>query len=134
MRLWSIHPKYLDAIGLVALWRESLLAQKVLEGETRGYKFHPQLRRFKNHPFPLKAIANYLTEIWEESNRRGYNFNKEKIGAGGAIDKIKISRAELRSEFDLLSDRLKRRNTPKYLELVSVKTIECHPLLEVEED
>ncbi|WP_368086417.1 pyrimidine dimer DNA glycosylase/endonuclease V [Nitrosomonas sp. Nm34] len=26
MRLWSIHPKYLDAKGLLALWREGLQA------------------------------------------------------------------------------------------------------------
>ncbi|HEU5178767.1 MAG TPA: pyrimidine dimer DNA glycosylase/endonuclease V, partial [Burkholderiales bacterium] len=32
MRLWSLHPKYLDARGLVALWREALLAQAVLRG------------------------------------------------------------------------------------------------------
>jgi len=25
MRLWTLHPKYLDARGLVALWREGLL-------------------------------------------------------------------------------------------------------------
>jgi len=30
MRLWSIHPKYLDRQGLLAVWRESLLAQSVL--------------------------------------------------------------------------------------------------------
>ena len=27
MRIWSLHPEYLDARGLVALWREALLAQ-----------------------------------------------------------------------------------------------------------
>lgn len=32
MRLWSLHPSYLDAVGLVALWREGLLARKVLQG------------------------------------------------------------------------------------------------------
>ena len=37
MRLWSIHPKYLDCKGLVALWREALLAKKVLRGKTRKY-------------------------------------------------------------------------------------------------
>jgi hypothetical protein len=30
MRIWSLHPKYLDSKGLVALWRESLLAKNVL--------------------------------------------------------------------------------------------------------
>lgn len=46
MRLWSIHPRYLDTKGLVALWRETLLlAQAVLFGNTkgavtRGYKYN----------------------------------------------------------------------------------------------
>jgi hypothetical protein len=48
MRIWSLHPKYLDAKGLVALWRESLLAKQALESKTKGYKNHPQLNRFKN--------------------------------------------------------------------------------------
>jgi len=66
MRLWSIHPEYLDKAGIVSLWRESLLAQKVLHGKTKGYKNHPQLKRFRNHSNPQKAIANYLIEIWRE--------------------------------------------------------------------
>ncbi|MEM3714836.1 MAG: pyrimidine dimer DNA glycosylase/endonuclease V [Nitrososphaeria archaeon] len=40
MRLWSIHPKYLDQKGLVACWREGLLAKKVLLGKVKGYKNH----------------------------------------------------------------------------------------------
>src|SRR5690606_6899395 len=42
MRLWSLHPRYLDRQGLLALWREALLARAVLRGETRGYTLHPQ--------------------------------------------------------------------------------------------
>jgi hypothetical protein len=38
---------YLDGRGLVALWREALLAQAVLRGRTRGYR-HPQLARFRS--------------------------------------------------------------------------------------
>ena len=67
MRLWSLHPGYLDSQGLVALWREALLAQKVLAGKTRGYKNHPQLERFKAHPHPPQAIAAYLVSVWEEA-------------------------------------------------------------------
>ena len=47
MRIWSLHPRYLDAKGLVAVWRETLLAKHVLEGKTKGYKNHPQLNRFR---------------------------------------------------------------------------------------
>jgi Pyrimidine dimer DNA glycosylase len=47
MRIWSLHPQYLDRQGLTAAWREGLLAQKVLTGTTKGYRNHPQLRRFR---------------------------------------------------------------------------------------
>ena len=53
MRLWSVHPRYLDTAGLTACWREALLAQKVLTGATRGYRRHPQLERF----LPGSALA-----------------------------------------------------------------------------
>ena len=76
MRLWSIHPKYLDAKGLVALWREGLLAQNVLLGNTKGYKNHPQLIRFKNSENPYGAIAEYLRYVVNEADNRGYNFNR----------------------------------------------------------
>jgi hypothetical protein len=131
MRLWSIHPKYLDTIGLVALWREALLAQKVLRGETRGYKSHPQLKRFREHSSPKKAIGNFLVEIWKESKSRGYNFNKEKIETVGKIKKISVTHVELSSEFSWLRDKLKKRDPRKYKELFSIKNIDPHPLFQV---
>lgn len=75
MRLWSIHPRYLDVKGLLAVWREGLLAHAVLTGQTRGYTHHPQLDRFKSHSEPLAAINYYLEIITEEANSRGYHFN-----------------------------------------------------------
>ena len=75
MRIWSIHPKYLDWKGLGAQWREALLAQKVLQGETKGWRNHPQLNRFKEHPEPLKAVGYYLVQIHIESQKRDYNYN-----------------------------------------------------------
>ena len=71
MRLWSLHPRYLDPQGLVALWREALLAKAVLRGETRGYTRHPQLERFSEHPQPRLAINAYLAAIHDEATRRG---------------------------------------------------------------
>ena len=131
MRLWSIHPKYLDRIGLVALWRESLLAQKVMKGETRGYKHHPQLLRFRAHPDPVGAIAMYLKDIWVESKRRGYDFDAGKIGKVSVMNKIPVTRGQLEYEFEWLCFKLKSRCHQKYLELLSSKEIECHPLFEV---
>lgn len=79
MRLWSIHPKYLDSKGLVALWREDLFAQAVLFGHTKGYKKHPQLIRFKNTSDQSAAIASYLRSVVEEADNRGYSFDRSKI-------------------------------------------------------
>lgn len=133
MRLWSLHPKYLDRIGLVALWRESLLAQKVLCGETTGYKNHPQLHRFKTHPRPTHAIASYLREVWKEAQRRGYRFQEQKIKAAGTPEKISVTQGQLRHEFALLTGRLRNRAPDHYQRLLSVQGVETHPTFEVVE-
>ena len=82
MRIWSLHPSLLDRRALVACWRETLLAQKVLRGLTRGYTNHPQLIRFRAHPQPLEAVAAYLSRLADEADARGYSFNRALIGAG----------------------------------------------------
>lgn len=82
MRIWSLHPSLLDRRALVACWRETLLAQKVLRGLTRGYTNHPQLIRFRAHPQPLEAVAAYLFGLADEADARGYSFNRALIGAG----------------------------------------------------
>lgn len=82
MRIWSLHPCLLDRRALVACWRETLLAQKVLRGLTRGYTNHPQLIRFRAHPQPLEAVAAYLSGLADEADARGYSFNRALVGAG----------------------------------------------------
>lgn len=82
MRIWSLRPYLLDRRALVACWRETLLAQKVLRGLTRGYTNHPQLIRFRAHPQPLEAVATYLSGLADEADARGYSFNRALIGAG----------------------------------------------------
>lgn len=79
MRIWSLHPSLLDKKGLVACWRETLLAKHVLEGKTKGYKNHPQLQRFKQCRDPLATINAYLGTLYIESKKRGYNFDVNKI-------------------------------------------------------
>ena len=82
MRIWSLHPSLLDRRALVACWRETQLAQKVLRGLTRGYTNHPQLIRFRAHPQPLEAVTAYLSRLADEADARGYSFNRALIGAG----------------------------------------------------
>ncbi len=131
MRIWSVHPQYLDVRGLTALWRETLLAKKVLQGKTRGYRNHPQLERFKSHPRPLKAVETYLAEVWAEADRRGYHFNAAKVGEAGEKQKIPVTRGQLRYEFGWLSCKLKKRDQACYRSIQKVKRIKQHPLFRV---
>ena len=131
MRLWSIHPKYLDARGLVALWREGLLAQKVLLGATRGYRNHPQLIRFKQTPNPLGAIASYLRIVVAEAEKRGYCFDRSRIVRKYYRGTIPISTGQRQYEFDHLKQKLLTRDPARYSELTRVKSIEVHPSFRV---
>lgn len=115
MRLWSLHPKYLDRIGLVALWREGLLARKVLEGKTKGYKKHPQLERFSNYPDKIKAIDSYLFQVYKEALARNYSFDLSKIQDFKEGLKIPISFGQIQYEFSHLQKKLKDRDGKKYL-------------------
>jgi len=94
MRIWSLHPKYLDRQGLLACWRESLLAQKVLIGYTKGYQHHPQLTRFRSCQDPMAAIATYLEAIAGEAERRGYAFN-QKVSSARITYKIPVTRGQI---------------------------------------
>lgn len=133
MRLWSLNPKYLDKLGLIALWREGLLAKKVLENKTRGYKKHPQLIRFRNSENPLLAINAYLFEIYKEGKRRGYKFNLRKIKPVEAKGIIPVTSGQLKFEFEHLLRKVKKRCREKYLELVRTKRIEANPIFKVVE-
>jgi hypothetical protein len=131
MRLWTIHPRHLDTKGLLAVWREGLLAQKVLKGETRGYRNHPQLVRFKTSPDPLGAIAEYLRGLQEESVRRGYKFSGDKIEASRFDGKITCTRGQVAYEWEHLKRKLKTRDAGKYFEAESLKRPDTHPLFSV---
>ncbi len=118
MRLWSIHPGYLDWKGLGALWRESLLAQAVLQGKTKGWKRHPQLDRFKSHRSPISAIGSYMLAILEESRRRGYNYDGSKIDEPQeSVEAIPITDGQLVYELKILMERLEARAPDRFEQL-----------------
>ncbi len=110
MRLWSLHPKFLDAQGLVALWREGLLARAVLFGKTRGYTNHPQLVRFRATSDPRKAINMYLSAVLDEATRRGYNFDRRKIRYYISSKSITVTRGQLSYEWRHLQKKLRQRS------------------------
>ena len=131
MRIWSLHPKYLDARGLVALWREGLLAQAVLRGKTKGYMHHPQLHRFQESTAPVGFIAEYLRVVHAEALRRGYRFAAARIGRSHVEGRLTVSRAQLELEWCHLMEKLRSRDPRRRAELARVKSVQAHPMFRV---
>lgn len=131
MRLWTLHPRYLDARGLVALWRETLLAQKVLRGLTRGYRAHPQLERFRAQAEPLAAVATYLQGVHEEATRRGYRFDASKIAPARVSEPVPETSGQLLHEWRHLLRKLRVRAPGLYREHRTVERPDSHPLFRI---
>ncbi len=131
LRLWTLHPKYLDAQGLVALWREALLARAVLKGATRGYRHHPQLHRFRAHSSPRIAINVYLRVIANEAERRGYAFDRSKLGPGRDDVGLSATRGQLAYEWAHLLRKLQMRSPELYEQWRKHRSPQAHPLFEI---
>jgi len=131
MRLWSLHPRHLDPPGLVALWREGLLARAVLSGLTRGYRNHPQLVRFRARREPVAALDCYLSRVFDEAVKRGYNFNRDKINYRPACNEpLEATQGQLDYEWRRLLDKLAVRD-PERGRTESLHPPEPHPCFRV---
>ncbi|GEL93723.1 pyrimidine dimer DNA glycosylase/endonuclease V [Cellulomonas composti] len=130
MRLWSLHPEHLDRIGLVACWRESLLAQRALHHPTGGYGRHPQLERFRAAPDPLLAIAGYLAGLAAEADARGYRFDRTRIArplpAGVDLVRLVVTTGQLDHEVAHLLAKLDARS-PADAARLRAATVRAHP-------
>ena len=132
MRIWSFHPKYLDAKGIVALWRESLLAQNVLLSKTKGYKNHPQLDRFKQQSSPVQILVNYLHIICDEAHRRSYKFNRRKLaGSAKPFQPIKVTDKQINYEWQHFLTKIEIRDYQRFKKLQNLSAPEPHPLFTI---
>ena len=131
MRLWTLHPRYLDAKGLVALWREGLLARAVLCGQTKGYTRHPQLERFRTAPDPVAAIDRYLAAVCAEADARGYRFDRGKLGAIHPGPRLIASDGQLAYEWTHLLAKLQARDPERHAASRDVHEPQAHPLFDI---
>jgi hypothetical protein len=134
VRLWSLHPQYLDRQALVACWRESLLAQAVLAGRTKGYRNHPQLRRFAAQPDACASVAAYLAALAAEADRRGYRFDRSRIDVlpeGAAVPLVPVTDGQLAYEWQHLRAKVRERSPHVRADLGSGGTPRAHPLFTV---
>ena len=131
MRLWTLHPEFLDTQGLLALWREALLAKAVIHGQTKGYKHHPQLTRFYEHDAPGLAIGTFLSHVHAESVRRGYNFDPTKAGPTSAsLAPIRATIGQLDYEWGHLLRKLQQRSPGVYAQ-VKTREARAHPIFQI---
>jgi hypothetical protein len=131
MRIWTLHPQYLDRQGLLALWREGLLAQAVLLGKTKGYLHHPQLERFRKQQDPVAAIATYLSAVHHEAVRRGYEFDSNKINKRRSQSRITETRGQLLYEWQHFKTKVKMRSPSVLSEVAKVQAPRPHPLFRI---
>lgn len=131
MRIWSIHPQYLDAKGLVALWREALLGQHVLEGKTKGYKNHPQLNRFKELNDPAAAVNQYLAAVLVESKSRGYKFGESKINWNFSPVQMNVTHGQMAYEREHLLMKLESRDPSRFIAYSELHECRAHPMFNV---
>jgi hypothetical protein len=131
MRIWTLHPQYLDPQGLVALWREGLLARAVLRGETKGYRHHPQLHRFQQQAAPRSAINHYLAGVLSEAQARGYSFDATKVGPIRSRAKIAGTQGQLQYEWQHLLEKLRVRSPALYRRFREVAEPLPHPLFRI---
>ena len=114
----------------MALWREALLAQRVLEGRTRGYRHHPQLDRFRACRDPVAAIGSYLRPILAEAVDRGYAFNASLIVSSRRLAAMEATDGQLRFEARHLRSKLAIRS-PRLVGRVPARRADPHPLFRV---
>jgi Pyrimidine dimer DNA glycosylase len=131
MRLWSLHPSYLDTKGLVACWREGLLARQVLLGKTRGYRNHPQLQRFNTLADPVAALDQYLSAILAEADQRGYSFDHGKITYHPEPISLTVTDGQLAYELAHLRSKLEQRDRAQYVRLAVISSPLPNPIFKV---
>ncbi len=131
MRLWTLHPKYLDARGLVAAWREALLAQAVLRGRTSGYRRHPQLARFRECSSPVGAIGCYLVGLYREATRRGYHFDRRRIAQPASRARLRAPVGQIEYEWRHLKRKLAARDRAWLAQLPNIRRPEAHPAFHI---
>ena len=129
MRIWSVHPRYLDRQALIAGWRETLLAQAVLAGRTKGYRNHPQLDRFRTADDPVATVGAYLAGLADEADARGYRFDRSRIDRTDPADALSVTEGQLVFERGHLAAKFAVRS-PDLLPALPQR-LEPHPLFAV---
>ena len=113
------------------MWREALLAQAVLRGQTQGYTRHPQLDRFRAHRAPVDAIGSYLHAVADAAAGRGFGFDRAKLAPRQRVASIPVTTSQIQYEWVWLLRKLDRRDPNHRAWLTPITDIEPHPLFRI---
>jgi hypothetical protein len=104
-------------------------------GDTRGWRNHPQLDRFKDHSETMDAIGFYPLKIREEASFRGHSYDGSKIRRPiNRVALTSITTGQLLYEFSLLLERTRLRMPAWHEKLREVYDLpKAYPLFEVVE-
>jgi hypothetical protein len=69
VRIWDVHPGYLDRLGLLAEHREAHALLSVIRAGKRGYSRHPETLRWVSH---VPALGARHDQLAAELDLRGY--------------------------------------------------------------
>jgi hypothetical protein len=103
----------------------------VLRGATRGYRNHPQLARFRQHPAPVSAINHYLLHIANEADARSYCFDRSKIGAVRNRSTMTANSGQLAFELEHLRRKVLARAPSDAARLPTGTGLRAHPLFTI---
>lgn len=132
MRIWKVHPKYLDQKGLSGQWFEAIIAKNSLISKDGYWYNNPQMDIFKNSEDPIDAVNSYLEEVWVEGIRRGYKFKSEYFDDYCPLVTIPITHEDLYSDMNLLGDRVHKRDIDWYNDIwMTGMRVVPHPLFKV---
>lgn len=135
MRLWSIHPRYLDRQGLTALWREGLGALTSIK-PGKGYHNHPQLDRFKKSNHQELLLQYYMRKVLWEAEARGYKFDASKLKPlriPSSREQIPVTRGQIEFEMKHLYKKMKERSIPQFSKNIKPKNVilnDCFYMIE----
>ena len=76
-------------------------------------------------------IDRYLSEVWTEAGKRGYAFDRGKIGRRISKERMTVTRGQLQYEFDHLKKKLRKRDRKKFAAVKDLPLPKPHPLFRV---
>ena len=132
MRIWTLHPRFLDRQGLLGQWREALQAKNALldPHHSSNVCHERQLRRFKAAKIQaLSCMGVYLHAVADEMILRGYKPNVSLIPYYvGTPSLIPVTQGQVNFEIAHLMAKLTERDPSRLLPLSKIRVLMSNQL------